>query len=177
MNKQAWFLTAVIMAVIIIIEVIRAGGDSVAAAEYDGTYYDEYYDEYYDANTWTYVRIDLSAQWLTVVSGGETVFEAPVVTGTAGTSRATPTGLYSIDSKETCRVLRGADYASYVDYWMPFNGGIGMHDATWRSDDEFAYGGETYLWNGSHGCINMRHDDAATVYSLVSVGDNVIVTE
>ena len=33
---------------------------------------------------------------------------------------------------------------------MPFDGGIGFHDASWR--DEF--GGDIYLTDGSHGCIN-----------------------
>ncbi len=162
MEKKVWFVVAVAM-IIIAIFAIMGGNYDVAAAE--------------NGETYISVHIDLSAQWLTVKEGGEEIFEAPVVTGTAGTSRATPTGVYYVYSKETCRTLRGSDYASYVDYWMPFNGGIGMHDASWRSDDEYAYGGQTYLWNGSHGCINMRHDDAATVYELVSIGDSVTVTE
>ncbi|MBR2725841.1 L,D-transpeptidase [Candidatus Saccharibacteria bacterium] len=163
MDKKVWLIT--VAAVVVIVALTIVGSSTAVAAEYGS------------ADTWTCVYIDLSEQWLMVEQGGDVVFEAPVVTGTAGTSRATPTGTYSIYSKETCQVLRGTDYASYVDYWMPFNGGIGIHDATWLSDDEFAYGGETYLWNGSHGCINMRYDDAATVYSLVSVGDSVFVTE
>ena len=167
MDKKVWFITAT--AIVVLVALLIIGSSKVVAAEY--------YDECYDTDTWTCVYIYLSEQWLVVTEGGETVFEAPVVTGTAGTSRETPTGDYSIYSKETCQTLRGDGYASYVDYWMPFNGGIGMHDATWRSEDEFAYCGETYLWNGSHGCVNMRYDDAATVYSLVSVGDSVIVME
>jgi lipoprotein-anchoring transpeptidase ErfK/SrfK len=161
MDKKVWIIS--LMSLVLIVSMLIFGGVTARAADY--------------GETWTYVQIDLSAQWLLVVQGDEVVYEAPVVTGTAGTSRATPTGYFYIYSKETCRTLRGDNYSAYVDYWMPFNGGIGIHDATWRSEDEFAYGGETYLWNGSHGCINMRHDDAATVYSLVSVGDVVIVTE
>jgi len=34
---------------------------------------------------------------------------------------------------------------------MPFNGGIGIHDASWKNG---LFGGSTYLTNGSHCCIN-----------------------
>jgi len=47
----------------------------------------------------------------------------------------------------------------------------GFHDATWRSDEEF--GGDTYLWNGSHGCINLPYSAAEELYGLVHVGDKV----
>ena len=40
-----------------------------------------------------------------------------------------------------------------VTYWMPFNGGIGFHDATWRG----CFGGQIYIWSGSHGCVNMPY--------------------
>ena len=36
--------------------------------------------------------------------------------------------------------LVGDNYVTPVKYWMPFNGGIGLHDAVWQS----AFGGERY---------------------------------
>ena len=43
----------------------------------------------------------------------------------------------------------------------------------WRSHEEF--GGQTYLTNGSHGCINMLNDDVMLVSQYVEVGTPVIV--
>ena len=65
----------------------------------------------------------------------------------------------------------GSDYASPVTYWMPFNGGIGMHDATWRS----TFGGKIYLNAGSHGCVNMPYQKAGSVYNNVSAGYPIVV--
>ena len=55
------------------------------------------------------------------------------------------------------------EYETPVAYWMPFNRGIGFHDATWQS----SFGGNRYLSHGSHGCINMPKDKAAALYDLI----------
>lgn len=60
-------------------------------------------------------------------------------------------------------MLKGEGYASPVDFWMPFHGDIGFHDASWRS----SFGGSIYKTNGSHGCINMPYAKAEELYNLV----------
>ena len=62
------------------------------------------------------------------------------------------------------------EYESPVSYWMPFNGGIGFHDATWQS----AFGGARYLTYGSHGCVNMPVSAAAQLYGLIQAGVPVV---
>ena len=62
-------------------------------------------------------------------------------------------------------------YEQPVTYWMPFNGGIGFHDADWQP----YFGGDRYLTGGSHGCINMSYSDAGKLYELIQVGDPVIM--
>lgn len=62
------------------------------------------------------------------------------------------------------------EYEQPVDYWMPFNGGIGMHDAGWRG----SFGGTIYKYSGSHGCINMPHSKAAELYSMIEKGCTVV---
>jgi hypothetical protein len=54
---------------------------------------------------------------------------------------------------------------------MPFNGGIGIHDATWQP----RFGYDRYLRNGSHGCINVSLESAATIFGYVEAGFPVIV--
>ena len=53
---------------------------------------------------------------------------------------------------------------------MPFNGGIGLHDAPWRG----SFGGQIYKTNGSHGCINLPYDAAKLIYETVSKGYPVV---
>ena len=50
---------------------------------------------------------------------------------------------------------------------------MGFHNAPWRS----AFGGDIYLTNGSHGCINLSYEKADELYSLCNVGDVVIIHE
>lgn len=94
-----------------------------------------------------------------------------IVSGSVSKSHMTPTGVYKVYSMEKNTVLRGADYASPVSFWMPFNGGVGFHDATWRS----SFGGTIYQYNGSHGCINMPYDKAKTLYENINTGYYVVV--
>ena len=54
---------------------------------------------------------------------------------------------------------------------MPYNGGEGLHDATWRS----SFGGTIYKNSGSHGCVNLPLKTAEQVYGIVHTKDNVLV--
>ena len=119
----------------------------------------------------SYVEIDLTNQKLYLYKNGERLLTTSLVSGSVVKGYCTPTGVYSIYSKQTDRYLTGADYRSFVSYWMPFLGGYGLHDATWRS----SFGGTIYHYNGSHGCVNLPKSAAKTVYNNVSVGTKVIL--
>jgi hypothetical protein len=121
----------------------------------------------------SYVEIDLDNQYLWLYKDKKVIAEGSICSGDVATGCSTPDGLYTIKSMETDRWLNGADYHDWVSYWMPFNGGIGLHDATWRSEDEF--GGDVYLESGSHGCINMPLELAKQVFENVDVGSYVIL--
>ena len=47
---------------------------------------------------------------------------------------------------------------------MPFNGGIGLHDASWRG----SFGGTIYKNGGSHGCINLPYSKAQAIYNIIT---------
>ena len=68
-------------------------------------------------------------------------------------------------------MLRGPGYASPVKFWMPVIRGVGIHDASWRDE----YGGDIYISNGSHGCINTPYDIVSQMYERVEVGTPVIM--
>lgn len=118
----------------------------------------------------TYVEIDLGAQHLYLVKKGRVVLESDLVSGNVATGCTTPPGVFRLRYKTRNAVLRGADYASPVSYWMPFNRGIGLHDATWRS----TFGGTIYKTNGSHGCINLPLNKAKEIYNFVETNMPVV---
>lgn len=130
------------------------------------------FDENKDDISGNYVEIDLSNQHLWVYKDGALQFDTPVVTGNPNTGHTTPAGVFYIWSKERNRILRGADYATPVSYWMPIDwSGVGLHDAVWQS----SFGGSAYLYRGSHGCINLSYSAVAQIYDLVEVGTPVVV--
>lgn len=120
----------------------------------------------------SYVEIDLSNQHLYLYQNGAIVFETDFVSGSLSSTPdcITPAGVFGISYKTKNAVLRGANYATPVNYWMPFYGNYGMHDATWRS----SFGGQIYVTNGSHGCVNLPLESAATIYQYIETGFPVV---
>ena len=98
------------------------------------------------------------------------ITEGDIVSGNVNNDCATPAGIYSLVYKQKDTVLKGEGYASPVDFWMPFNGGIGIHDASWR----YTFGGSIYVSNGSHGCINAPHSLANAIYNNIESGTPII---
>lgn len=119
----------------------------------------------------TYVEIDYTNQRMWYYKDGQLLAETPVVTGNVGAGMASPEGVFCLVGKQEDAVLTGEDYKTPVDYWMPFYGGVGIHDAdTWRT----AYGGDIYQWSGSHGCINTPTAQAAVIFENIEVGTPVV---
>ncbi len=129
-----------------------------------------------------YVDIDLTEQHVRFYdSDGTLIWESDCISGSTLDGYDTPTGVYVLNNKATDQTLIGAidpdtgepEYETPVSYWLPFIGNsIGLHDATWQS----AFGGTLYAEGyGSHGCINLPYDAAATLYNLIQVGDVVVV--
>lgn len=121
----------------------------------------------------TYVEVDLDKQHLYLYVNGKKKAEGDICSGSVADGCATPAGLYTIKTKDYDRYLVGVGYRDWVHCFMSFNGGIGLHDSTWREADE--YGGDVYLESGSHGCINMPLELVETVDEYIDVGDYVIL--
>lgn len=132
---------------------------SQTAASHDGNDYGD-----------TYVEINLTAQHLYYYRDGQLVTESDFVSGNESRGWSTPAGAYPLTYKQRNATLKGEGYATPVSYWMPFNGGIGMHDAGWRG----SFGGNIYKTNGSHGCINLPPSVAKTIYESITSGMPVL---
>ena len=114
-----------------------------------------------------YVEVNLTEQCLWVYNNHECVMYTPVVTGCLANNWETPTGAYAVVYKDLGSTLMGMN----VTWWAPFYRGYGLHDATWRSvfdDDE-------YLFNGSHGCVNIPPSKMRTVFNNIYWHTPVIV--
>lgn len=118
----------------------------------------------------TYIEVCIDQQHMWVYKNGSQIASTDVVTGNYGDCD-TPKGYYEIYSKDTDTYLVGEDYVSYVDYWMAFYGGYGIHDSSWRS--EYGYG--IYKGNGSHGCVNTPLSAMATIYNNIPYDTPVII--
>jgi len=118
----------------------------------------------------TYVKISIENQTIEVYKDNVLVISSSIVSGTENYTDSDK-GTFMIYSKSRNVYLKGTGYLSFVNYWMPYNKGEGLHDATWREE----FGGEIYKLNGSHGCINMPLNIAEQVYNIVNIGTTVEV--
>ena len=135
----------------------------------------------HDGSEWgdTYVEINLTTQYLYYVVDGQIALESDVVTGAPWGGRSTVSGVYDVLQKSSPATLRGPrtaegtyEWEAPVSFWMRVTwGGIGLHDATWQP----RFGGDWYIYNGSHGCINMPWTNAQYLYNIVEVETPVIL--
>ena len=119
----------------------------------------------------SYVEVNLTAQHVYVYQNGSLVCDTACVSGNPTRGNGTHTGAFPLTYKEKDATLNGEDYSTPVNYWMPFNGNEGLHDATWRSN----FGGTIYKSNGSHGCVNLPLSAAAKIFPIVDRGFPVLV--
>lgn len=119
----------------------------------------------------TYIEVDMTEQHMYFYFEGELMLDTDVVTGDVSRRRETSEGIYYLYSKQMNRILRGPGYATFVKYWMPVVGGVGIHDASWRKK----FGGEIYKKDGSHGCINTPLEIVSQLYEMSEIGMPVIM--
>lgn len=118
----------------------------------------------------TYIEIDYTNQHLYYYKDGELLIHDDIVSGNISKNNGSPDGVFKIVYKQSPAVLKGEDYSSDVDFFMPFAYNVGIHDASWRS----VFGGTEYIHSGSHGCVNMKRDTVVKLYELVEKGTPVI---
>ena len=101
-----------------------------------------------------WIEVDLTEQMLYAYDGTELVYTAVISSGKAGTP--TVEGKYRIVQKLESQLMTGPGYylpgVSYVQY---FYRGFALHGAYWHDD----WGAPT-----SHGCVNLKEEDAEWLY-------------
>lgn len=118
----------------------------------------------------TYLELDYSNQHYYYYKDGVLTLDADIVSGTMSNGMGSPDGIFKIVYCERNARLVGETYDTKVSYFMPFAYNVGFHDAGWRG----AFGGEIYINDGSHGCINMNPADAKALFEVLDVGTPVV---
>lgn len=124
-----------------------------------------------------FILTSLEAQWVKYYKEGKLLMEGPCVTGTKDTSRATPRGLFYVEYKQTPKIFR--TYGGKSKYWVYLkdSNGIGYHDAPWRVDTPTytEYLPETYITDGSHGCINIQEYVMEIIFENILEGTASVI--
>lgn len=159
--------------VVQLMELIQAGESVTVEPIYEtwGTGYTRKTD---DIGT-TYIEADISEQHMWFYRDGQLIMDYDFVSGLeTNSSRRTPRGIGKITGHikgKTLGTYAVQGYEQWVEYWIPFGYiGCGFHDLS-RS----AYGGNIYMYNGSHGCLNMRLSEVKNLYNEIEDGIPVIV--
>lgn len=101
-----------------------------------------------------WIEVDLSEQTLTAYEGIRPVLHAKISSGRANTP--TIQGKFRIQRKYVAQLMTGPGYyLPNVPYVMYFYGGFALHGAYWHNK----WGTPT-----SHGCVNLRREDAKWLF-------------
>ncbi len=112
-----------------------------------------------------WIDVDLSAQ-TTYAMQGDTIVKSFVVS-TGRWPNVTVTGVYRIYVKYESTLMYGDDYyLPNVPYVMYFYEGYGLHGTYWHNN---------FGHPMSHGCVNLRTDEAGWLFDFASVGTTVSV--
>ncbi len=133
------------------------------------------------------IVVSTEAQSVTAYQDGTAVLTTPATPG--GPELPTDHGVFHIYDKISPFVFHSpwppsSPYyylPSPVSYWMPFDGGEGLHDAPWRSN--FGPGsnvsptdlGTGNFILGTHGCVNLPTSAAAFIWNWAPMGTTVVV--
>lgn len=116
--------------------------------------------------------VDVSDQVMYLYDGNVRVMSQPVVTGCINNGTISDLGYFTIFLERGVCSFSGVT----VNHMLNYNNGEGIHDAfRWRQTKEF--GGDTYIANGSHGCINNLLHSADYAAFILDQGDKVLVKE
>jgi lipoprotein-anchoring transpeptidase ErfK/SrfK len=124
------------------------------------------------------IYVSLREQKMYVYEDNELILSTPITTGRQ--NYETVRGTFKIYTKQRNKIMKSPfpeeEYELWVDYWMGFYGAYGIHDACnatdcWRT----RFGGSSYIYNGSHGCINTPYNAVRYIYNWAQVGTTVHV--
>jgi hypothetical protein len=135
------------------------------------------------------VVISLSEQAMRIYDNGKLVKAFQVTTGRP--EKPSPPGSWQVEEKQSPTVFK-SDEPQGSPYWYPdtpityamlyHSGGYFIHDSWWRDDygpnTQFPHldsGGDSFSFDGSHGCVNVSTANAGWIYDFVHLNTSVII--
>lgn len=124
------------------------------------------------------IFISLKQQMMYVYEDGDLILSTPITSGRQ--NYETVRGTFKVYTKQRNKLMKSPfpdeEYELWVDYWLGFYGAYGIHDACnstdcWRTK----FGGASYVYNGSHGCINTPYNAVRFIYNWAKIGTTVHV--
>ncbi len=117
-----------------------------------------------------YLEVRLDQQMIYRHSRGGRVERFPCSTGNPAIKDAIATrpGIFSVQWKSKRHF--STQFEVYLNYWMPFNGGIGFHGLQGRS--YYKYLGRK---RSSHGCVRISNETGAKLFPATPTGTVVYV--
>ena len=135
------------------------------------------------------VVISLSEETMRVYNNGKLVKAFHVTTGRP--EKPSLPGSWMVESKQAPTVFKSDEPVGSA-YWYPdtpinyamlyHSGGYFLHDSWWRADygpntqfPHYDSSGDSFSFDGSHGCVNISTDNAAWLYQYVDLNTHVII--
>ena len=124
------------------------------------------------------IFVSLKSQMMYVYEDGDLILSTPITSGRQ--NYETVRGTFKVYTKQRNKLMKSPfpdeEYELWVDYWLGFYGAYGIHDACnstdcWRTK----FGGASYVYNGSHGCINTPYNAVRLIYNWAKIGTTVHV--
>jgi lipoprotein-anchoring transpeptidase ErfK/SrfK len=124
------------------------------------------------------IYVSLKDQKMYVYEDSDLILSTPITSGRQ--NYETVRGTFKVYTKQRNKLMKSPfpdeEYELWVDYWLGFYGAYGIHDACnstdcWRTK----FGGASYVYNGSHGCINTPYNAVRFIYNWAKIGTTVHV--
>lgn len=124
------------------------------------------------------IHVSLVKQMMYIYEDNELILSTPITSGR--NNFETIRGTFRVYTKQRGKTMKSPfpdePYELWVDYWLGFSGAYGIHDACnttdcWRTK----FGGGSYVYNGSHGCVNTPYNAVRFIYNWAKVGTTVHV--
>lgn len=122
------------------------------------------------------IYVSLRDQMMYVYEDGDLILSTAITSGRRDFE--TVRGTFKVYTKQRNKLMKSPfpdeEYELWVDYWLGFYGAYGIHDACnstdcWRT----RFGGASYVYNGSHGCINTPYNAVRFIYNWAKIGTTV----
>jgi lipoprotein-anchoring transpeptidase ErfK/SrfK len=129
-------------------------------------------------HVYTQIAVSLRYQMMYVYEDGDLILSTPITSGRRDFE--TIRGTFQIYTKQRNKLMKSPfpdeEYELWVDYWMAFYGAYGIHDTCnskdcWRT----RFGGSSYIYSGSHGCVNTPYNAVRFIYNWSRIGTTVHV--